>query len=226
MFQIIDNDTFDPAVLSLEDNAFLIDHLGEPVEQATAKGVPAGVTPASGLRALDELYRYGKRCEANGDPFVGFEALKEACRVFLREHASMMQNARRGVAPKFPSLSEWDAFGQPHRGGVGSDSERMRSYFDAEGNRHFFVVKLMVLSDARPEWLLKKQAKTTREFKELIEDTENGVFTCPICKFSQNYEPGSRGRRSMARTRMGKHLKGAKREPDLHRQLYSYVFGS
>lgn len=226
MFVVIDNDTFDPAILSLEDNQFLIDHLGEPLEAATARGVPAGVTPASGLRALDELYRYGRRCQANGDPFIGFDAIKTACRLFLTEYAAMKANADRRLAPMAPSLYEWDKFGQPHRGGVGSDSERIRSYFDEHGNRHFFAVKLLTHVEQKPAWLEAKGQKRAIDYQKLDEDAENGAITCPICKFTQNYEPGSRGKRSQALARIGKHLKSSKREPELHRQLYTYVFGS
>ncbi len=225
-FQPIQNDTFDPAILSLEDNQFLIDHLGEPLEVATAKGVPLNVTPAAGLRVLDELYRYGRRCEQSGEPFVGFEALKEACRTFLREHAAMSLNARRHLTPMFPSRYEWDTMGQPHLGGVGSDSHRMRSYFDDHGVRHYFAVRLLTTQAQKPAWLEAKSTKTAPEYAALDEDTEHGVFSCPICRFAQNYEPGSRSKRALARTRMGKHLKSARREPDQHRQLYTRVFGS
>jgi len=225
-FEPIENNTFDPANFSLEENQFLIDHLGEPLEAATAKGVPPGVG-AGGLKALDIVYRFGRRCDQSGDPFVGFEALKEVCRVFLREHAVMSEQARQGVAPKFPSRYEWDTFGKGHLGGVGSDAGRMRSYFDEQGNRHYFAVKLLTNTERPlPQWLAQKQTKKAAEHRELVDDQEHGVVTCPICKYSQNYEPGSRSKRAMARTRMGKHLKTAKREPDLHRQLYTYVFGS
>jgi hypothetical protein len=220
------NDTFDPARFSLEDNQFLIDHLGEPLEVATANGVPPGVTPVAGLQALDDLYRYGRRCEQTGEPFVGFDAIKEACRVFLREHAKMMADHKRGVAPKFPARYEWDSFGQPHLGGVGADTGRVRSYFDEQGQRRYFAIQLVARETVRPKWLERKTTKTAADYRELIEDAEHGTITCPICKFTQNYEPGSRSRRAMARTRLGKHLKTAKKEPDLHRQLYTYVFGS
>ncbi len=226
MAQFIANHTFDPVVLSLEDNQFLIDHLGEPAEAAAAKGLPAGVHPNSGLRALDEVWRYAKRCEQTGEPFVGFEAVKEACRVYLREHAKMRADHKRGVAPKFPSRFEWDSFGQAHLGGVGSDSGRIRSYFGEDGQRHPFEIRLLSGEVAKPRWLTQKTAKTAKDYHELLEDEENGTIACPICKFTQNYEPGSRSRRALARTRIGKHLKSAKREPDLHRQLYTRLFGS
>jgi len=221
---------FDPVSYSIEGNAFLADHLGESRAVATLRGIPAGVG-RDVLEILDDLYRYDQMVSAAGQTWVGFEALKARARIYIEqlakwEAAYQLHVKRDPNYPRYPSMCAWDGFGRYHKAAVGSDSGRVKTYFDEEGNRQPFAIELQP-PDADgyvPEW--QRGLVKPSIFKALEEDEEAGFFECPICKTRESYEPQSVSGRNAARAKMARHLTSAKREKDAHKQLHALVFGS
>lgn len=221
---------FDPVLYSMEGNGFLIDHLGETRQMATLRGVPPGVG-RDVLDILDEVYRYDQQMQATGQTWVGFEAVKNRCRTYLEQlqkwEAAYQQNIRRDPGyPRYPSMCTWDSFGRYHKGAVGSDSGRVRSYFDETGARQPFAIELQApAADGYvPEW--QRGIPKAIIYRQLIEDEDKGFIECPICSTRESYEVQSRTSRNQARMRMAKHLTKAKVEKDAHKQLHSYEYGS
>lgn len=221
---------FDPVLYSIEANAWLIEHAGQSPQQATLTGIPMGVD-RSALSVLDDLYRLAQTAQAMGTPWVGFEAVKQAAQTYLDQLRKWDDNYQRHVRrdpnyPRYPSMCTWDSFGRYHRGGVGSDAGRVSTYFDEQGQRQKFAIVLQPepTSSEIPEWQRGIPKPTT--YTDLIENDEKGFFECPICAFRESYESMSATSRNQARSRMGKHLAGARSEKDLHKQLHAYAFGS
>lgn len=216
---------FEPAMYSLEANQFLIEHAGEPPEIAFANGIPDKMARADIYPIIERLYRLEQECKHIGKEWAGVEAIKVSAKLYLTQHAKWEDAKKRG-APGNPSMYAWDALGRGHHYGIGSDSEIVRTYFDETGARRQLGVDLIPngIGDYVPEWIRPSKAKIP-EFMDLEEDEVNGVIKCPICQFAQVYEVGSSARRNMAKARVGRHLRTAKKEVDLHKQLYGYVFG-
>lgn len=240
-------DRFEPAMYSLEAHQFILDHAGEPPEIAFKDGFQQTVIPHPDPKAparvveyvvgrgtlakadiypiIDKLYRYLQ--QEKFDPefrWVGLEKVKEASTRFLAEMAKWGRGQRRG-GPAFPGQYAWDKQGRGHRYGIGSDAGGpVHTYFDAKGQRLPLGVELLPSEEEyTPDWIKPQEVA---DFQDLIDDEENGVVSCPICKFSQTYQVGSQQRRNIAKARIGKHLLSAKKEPESHKQLYSYIFGT
>lgn len=211
-------DVFDPVLYSLEENAFLVTHIGEMPETTRRGGYPPGVKPAAIEELLEHLYRL-ERSEPN---YCGHETVKAAAQTYLAQHAKWTAEAKRG-APALPSMHAFDALGRPHRGGVGSDSGHVRTYFDEQGNRHRLAVDLIPTGQDvyRAPWV--KNTPAVMAHSALIEDADKGKLECPICGFTQTYEPGVTAQRSLAKARVMKHLRGAPKEPDAHRSLLMHL---
>lgn len=217
--------TFEPALYSLEENQFIQAHAGEPPTVAFHGGLPVGVNPKAVRPILERLYELEELQRHKGIEWVGVEAVKEACGLYLKAY-DRWQEARKRGAPFPPTFFEWDGRGRPHRFGVGSDAGYVRTVFDEEGNRRKLAVQLELGESGAyvPEWLKTRvQAPIPQE---LTEDQEKGLLQCPICAHSINYEPGVQSKRSIARAQMAKHLTSTRKEAEAHRVLHAAVFGS
>jgi predicted nucleic-acid-binding Zn-ribbon protein len=227
---MIQNDVFDPVSYSLEECQFLIKYLGQPPISAL-KDFPTGpgMTPVAVRDALERVYELIELERHRGTAWVGVEELKKRLSVYLEQHAKWTDDhARHSKAPAFPSLYSYDGKGRPHRGGPDSDSGRVKTYFDAEGNRKEFAVHLFDNIDRnewRPEWMQAKVAAAPST-KKLFNDVENRRIECPICKHTESYKAESASSERAARARMSKHLVRDTKEVSLHRELYTNEFGS
>jgi hypothetical protein len=247
---------FSPVYFSDAENRFLLDHLGEPAILAVRdiKGVentearyrlpgqrrdkdamvfPDGVVPASvrpvleGVMELEELQKFKVL------KWVGIAAIKKSIEIWFREKTKWKnQHKRNPNFPRWPSLYSWDAKGQPHRGGPGSDSGDVKTWFDEKGNRQPFAVNLIVIEDEIEPFVAPTRDETAAD-ERWFEDPVTNRFECRvkdaeghICGHTESYKDGSRQSRSIARTRMGRHLKNAKNEAEQHREVYTMEFGA
>lgn len=240
--------TFDPVNYSLEENAFLLEHIGEPVIIAL-RSVPAsaplakpfhkdknpvywpsGINPIAVKGILERVNELQELEKHEGVKWVGVEVLKDKIKAYLRENAKWDNDHKRtnGRAPRFPSLSSYDAKGRPHRGGPGSDAGRVRSYFGPAGERIPFEVNL--ISDYVVEWAAPGFSEAPSD-KRLFVDPDSSRIECRvkvgdgICGHTEKYKAASRSSYNVARARMSKHLTRAQENVEEHRELHTEEFG-
>jgi hypothetical protein len=237
----IDDQTFEPAVFSNQELAFLLDHLTETPTAALHKGTPVGVNPIAVQTLLIELQRYDQLQKVHGVQWAGFEAVEESILRYLAWTQRSDEIYRRTGGPtsprsiKYPSQFAWDSQGSAFKGGIDADSaEMVRTEILDDGSRKPFGVKLLepagrlipALEEVAP-WVKTGAARPKLNDKiEEIVTGRNGVLRCSICGQSENFDTKSRQTRVMARTRMARHLKVAKQEVSRHRLLHRMTFES
>jgi hypothetical protein len=209
----------DPVTLSLDENKFLIEHLGEPPLVAL-RVIPTGVNPKAVLPILEETYTRMQLAEHRGEEWIGVDAVKQALQVYVAEAEKWHSDKRRGRV-RFPSMHTFDGKGRPHRGGPGSDSGRVKSYFDNRGERKEFAIELT--AEAEALWTPPTQADAPRDGLKL--DDANNRWECLVCGWTTSFNPDSRSSQNSARARMSKHLRTATAEPDRHREVHTNEFG-
>jgi hypothetical protein len=239
---------FDPTDYSIKENEFLLEHLGEPtvvalraVPQASplAKpffkdknpvNYPQGINPAAIRPILDRINELQQLEKHESVQWVGVEKIKAAIRVFLRENAKWSDDHKRtkGRAPRWPSLSSFDAKGRPHRGGPGSDAGKVRTYFGPAGERIPFAVDLMTEYIAK--WDAPGHTEAPSDARLFVDATANRI-ECRvkvgdgICGHTEKYKPEARASYTAARARMSKHLRRATENVEEHRELHTEEFG-
>lgn len=245
-------DRLNPVQYSLQECQFLIDHLGEPSYQALQSIHPAtlphpnekernpiyypeGVIPASVKPILDRVYELIDLERRGVLQWVGLEKVKSCLQVYLDQQQKWMADkAKFGRAPRFPSMSSYDGKNRPHKGGPGSDSGTVSTYFDREGNRIPFALDLLDAMETGgwvPEWATKPEPEKAAPMfsktvtKGIVDDADNHRLECPVCKHTESYKVDSRSSFNAARGRMSKHLRNEPKEVDLHRELYTNEFG-
>lgn len=220
----IAHDTFDPVALSVEENQFLIEHLGKPPKVVQRVTCPPGVNPKAVLPVIEEVYGLLEVEKHDHVAWTGVEALKAKCQVYVDQIDAWAAMKLRGGAsfPKFPTMAGWDGRGKPHMGAVGSDAQHVRTYFDAQGDRQPLAVSL---HDDGTEGFTPPWVKKDRNYDTLVVDDATGAITCPVCKHAETWNPDSASSRNLAMGRMAKHLTGSKKEPDIHKALHTKVFG-
>lgn len=213
-----------PVEYSVEDADFLVKYLGEPSEVAELDGFPVGVNPSRALGCLDRVYRLIKQQEARNFQWVGVEAVRDCFRTYARVFKQWQEDHLKRGAPKYPSQYVWDDSGRGHKGAVGADGN-VSTYFDENGDRKPFALNLMPngMETYIPSWV-KPAAK--RPIPKLIEDSDKGTIQCPVCHFTQNYDKDTRSSYNLARGRMQKHLVGTRKDPDMHREVFTQEFAS
>ena len=244
-------DRFDPVRFSLEECQFLIDHLGEPSYQALQTvqsvpqydssgkdknpvGYPNGVIPGRVKPIIDRVYELQDLASKGLLEWVGIPALKTALKAYLREQAKWSADKKRfPSAPRFPSMSSYDGKNRPHRGGPGSDSGKVQTFFDREGNRIPFAIDMLDAKQAGqwvPEWAAlpgpDKAAPVIppSAVKKLFTDPDHNRIECLVCHHTESFKGESRASYNAARGRMSKHLRTETKEVDLHRELYTNEF--
>jgi hypothetical protein len=222
----IDKNIFDPSLLSFPDCDFLLKHAGEPPIVALRELTEREnkVTISQWLERFYELEELEKNRQV---PWAGVEAIKAAINVYLKERAKWAQDEKYG-APKHPSMYAFDARGNGHLGAPGSDSSRVKTYFDAEGKRLPFALNIVDSSNTgtwKPSWV-KPQTKAS--IMQLREVAEENCWKCgvPGCGHTETYKPDSRASRAAARARMSKHLRNSVNETEAHLELHTLEFGS
>lgn len=212
---------FDPVTYSLDENKFLLSHVGEPPMLAL-ETVPQGVNPRAIRPVLERIYELVEIERHSGRQWCGLAPIKESIEIYLMNQMKWSEDRRRG-APRFPSMHSFDSKGRPHRSGVGSDAGTVTTYFLPTGERAKFAVELIPSGiDAwKPEW-----AKgTDKPEKGLKVETENRRITCELCGHTESFKPESRSSFNAARARMSKHLRTTTIDVDDHRELHTNEFG-
>lgn len=219
----MDTVTFDPVVYSLAECHFLLDHLGESPAVAFDTAPPEGVNPTQVTPLLQYVRDLEELKEQKNRDWAGVEALKECLTNYLEAQAQWRDLQRQG-GPRFPTLYSFDAKGRPHYGGIGSDSQRVRTRFTSEGKR----VKLAIpfVGSERADWHAPWSSQGAEAPKELIENTTKNTIECAVCHHQESYRGDSKSSYNAARARISGHMKKAEIEPELHREYRQNVFGS
>lgn len=235
---------FEPGLLSIQELNFLLDHLEEPPNAALHGSVPVGVNPSQIQKTLAEFQELDQLEKFRGVKWAGFEALRDSITRFLDWHARNLDIYRVTGGPTNPNGAIHNAshFSFSEDGGafkyaIGADSgELARTEILDDGSRKPFTVKLLVsdgpaqreeLASVAP-WIAR--TKSTRiAVKDVVDVTAgktNGTIRCSICDKTEVFDPRNRSSRTMARTRMGRHLKNAKADINRHLALYRKEFES
>jgi hypothetical protein len=216
-------DAFNPVLLSLEENRFIIDHLGEPpvVAARALPNYPNVVSDAvmPHIRRAYELIQLAANPEDGETPirWIGVDAIKAAAKTYLEQSAKWERDYRLRKAPRFPSMYSFDSKGRPHRGGTGSDSGMVKTYFDKEGKRHDFAVEY--IPDYIPDWVPGWVGTGTDVLEHGIRvDVEKERVECTVCNHTEKFDNDSPNSINLAKARMSKHLRGATTEVDAHRE--------
>jgi hypothetical protein len=211
-----------PVLYSHEECEWLIDNLDKPPAVAL-RNLPAGVNIKQVKPLLDRVQELEQLKAADGLKWIGVEEVKSVIRTYLAQDAKWASDAKRmRSAPRFPSLYSFDSKGRPHLGGPGSDSGRVRTYFDAQGNRVPFAKTL--ITDWAPEWAAPAGASDEKLDSGLIDNDQFNRWEC-FCGHTEQYKAGSRSSKNAARARLSKHLRKATEEVDRHREIHTNVFG-
>lgn len=215
-------DILDPVRYSIEEVKFLLENVGTPPVVAFNRQMPEGVNPRAVRPLMQEVYDRMQLQDAQKVEWVGVEKVKSALKAFLDADALWEADWKRskGRIPRWPTMYSKDGKGKYHMGGPGADSDRPRTWIDAQGNRHRFEINLDGQDEFYPEDVIKSAPK------ELIIDEAKSRVECPICHHTETYKQTSRASFNAARARMSRHLKQSKDETSLHRELHTNEFGA
>lgn len=260
------NTVIDPMRLSTGELEFLIDGdtldqsptvaFAEPipdkyyVQQETVttgglirRNVVCTVNPAAVEPVLETIQKV-KQLEAAGrlpGMFVGADVIRAKLQVALDYHRRREAMKRHDQSIGHPSMSAYDSTGRAHPSGVGSDSDRVVTYFDPQGRRHRYDFNLVKAAGGRAggsSWAVMTAPEPAAEpvvdlpadhaspfdpdqpevMAWIVSDEENYV-QCPVCKHVESWKPGSNISRGHARHRMLRHCASAKDEVGAHRRL-------
>jgi hypothetical protein len=224
----IDKNIFDPSLLSFADCHFLLEHAGEQPAQVA---YPPAVNRITMRQWIERFYELSELEKAGKGEWKGIQTVKDAIKLYL-EQREMWKKEEQYGAPKFPSLYAFDSRGNAHLSAPGSDSGRVKSYFDKYGNRVPFAVN--IVEDAqtgkwKPSWVRKAKEAVTEIPQEIIKEPEGeNCVKCgvPGCGHTETFKPESRSSYNAARARLSKHMRKAQFEPEVHLEYYSLEFGS
>jgi hypothetical protein len=225
-----DLQTFDPVLYSIKENEFLLENLGKPTVVALRLIVdPKQVNPNAIRPLLERVAELEQLKVHEGLNWVGIDAMKKSIQSYLRENQKWASDHKRNKkAPRYPSLYSFDSKGRGRRGGPGSDSDRVRTYFGPAGERIPFEIQL--IPENVMEWAAPGFTEQSTE-KYLKVDTEAHRIEClvpvgeGICGHTESYKADSRSSYNAARARMSKHLRKATENTDDHRELHTNEFG-
>ena len=215
-------DVFDPVKYSLEENKFFLKHLGVSPITVLKDNLPDGVNATAVQEVLGAVYQLEEERNHRGWVWTGIAEVKKSIETYLTEWIRWKEMSARG-APRFPSMHSWDSRGRPHRGGIGSDSgKKVSTYIDKDGNRHAFALPLR---DGPVEGFVPSWVKPEAPLPDDLDiDMDAGTVACPLCGWTTNYSAGSQAQLNLAKSRVAKHLKSAKEDPDQHRDLWQKLF--
>lgn len=239
---VIEN-VFDPVKLSIEENKFLLRHLGEPWTIA-ARDIhpvplvaphrkdrnpvhyPDGVTPAAVRPVIDRVYELQELQKNHDESWVGIDAVKAACQTYIDQSLQWEKDKRRG-APRFPSMHSFDSKGRPFKGGPGSDTGQVQTYLTSTGERKPLAIELIPTDSDRwsAPWVKSSEAGTGDLSDGLTVNEDNGTVEC-FCGHNEKFKKDVRSSYNSARARMSKHLRSAKEEVFRHREVHTANFGS
>lgn len=210
-------EAFEPAKYSLQELAFLRDHLGESPNVALHGGAPAGVNPAAIRTALGRFTELDELSRVRNVPWAGYEPIKNSIERFISFQEKCLEGQAQGE-PRHPSQKTWDSMGNMSDGGIGSDaSEMVRTELLPDGTRRPFAVPLVNVTRKSRMWGVKVPGQTEPD----AITHSNGAYTCTICqKGVASYDPdqGSRAR-NKAKAEARKHCMKATKEVARHRAI-------
>jgi hypothetical protein len=229
-------ETFEPADYSLEELAFMREHLTESPNVALHGGVPRGVNPVAIRNALGRFSELDELQRVRKVPWAGFEAISDSIDRFIAFQEKCVTYQAQGE-PRHPSQKTWDSTGAMSDGGIGSDSaEKVRTELREDGSRQTFTVPLvntvrrsrvwgvknaaaMASALTAPATAASRQPAAPRVVDAITYD--NGTYTCTICNkavASFDTDRGSRAR-NKARSEARKHCLKARKEVARHRAI-------
>jgi len=239
---VIEN-VFDPVKLSIEENKFLLRHLGEPWSVASRDihpvplvsphrkdrnpvHYPDGVTPAAVRPMIDRVYELLDLEKNHGEAWCGIEAVKVAINTYIEQAEKWARDKRRG-APRFPSMHSFDSKGRPFKAGPGSDSGQVQTYLTASGKREPLAIELVPTN--KDKWVAEWAENAGKEGHDvdsgLTVDDAASRIEC-FCGHTESFKKDVRSSYNAARSRMSKHLRNAKEEVHRHREVHTTNFGS
>ena len=181
---------------------------------------------------LEELKKH------RGEEWIGMDVVRESCQLMLDYQKQYQANKARSGLGFHPSMHTFDSRKRARRGGIGSDSGRVRTYFDDENKRVKFAVSLTAEAGSE-QWVFSSATVDTQwgdlsevetgpgTVIELIERErgENGIVECPICGHAETYLLDDRSSEVTARSNMRRHCKKAKNEIEAHLLLVDEIDG-
>lgn len=216
-------DIFDPVDYSIEENEFLLENIGKPPVVALGL-VSRDVNPRAVKPILDRVYELVETEKHSGTPWCGTDTVKEKIQAYLNRSARWAADRKRSrSAPRFPSMHSFDSRKRAHRSGPGSDSGKVRTYFDEKGERVPFAVELVPQGDTEwsPEWV---KADLPPKGAGIQVNQDANRVEC-FCGHTESFNPESRGSFNAARARISKHLRQAKVDVEQHREVHTNEFG-
>lgn len=220
---------FDPVLYSTEENAFLLEHLGEAPTVAL-RNLPKGINIKAVKPIIERVYGLMELEKHDKTPWVGVEVLKQKVKIWLSQNQKWAADKQRSKrAPRWPSMFSFDGRGRAHLGGPGSDSGRIKTYFGPAGERLPFAVQL-IESDEQ-EWVAPTMGENAADNRLLI-DEANHRIECKVkladgshCGHVETYKAESRASYRAARARISKHLRKPQAETEAHLEVYTNEFG-
>ena len=210
---------FEPADYSLEELAFLREHLQESPAVALHGGtLPRGVNTAAVTKALSRFSELAELERVKNAPWAGHDRIADSIDRFIAFQEKCLKGQEQGE-PRHPSQSTWDSMGAQQKAGIGADSnDKVRHELTPEGERRPFAVQLVGTPRKSSMWGRKT---APAEFHDKITLADNGTLSCSVCnKVVANFDPakGSRARnKALAEAR--KHCMKASSEQARHRAI-------
>lgn len=236
--------TFEPAVFSIPELKFLLDHVEEPPSAALYGTMPPGVNPVAIEQVLTQLHDLQQLQLHRNVPWAGFDVVKDSILRYLSwdekrlEIFRMTGGANGQNAVPNASQYEWGEDGSAYKFAIGADSAEMpRTEILDDGTRQPFAVKLLqpdgeamvnALGTVAP-WIKRGRQSAIAKSKDtvdVVKKGKHGHITCSVCGKAEEFQTAMRSSFTAARGRMAKHLKQAKTETSRHRLLYRMVFES
>lgn len=208
---------FEPADYSLEELAFMREHLTESPNVALHGKVPPGVNPVAIKTALGRFSELSELERLRNVPWAGYEPIKDSIDRFIAFQEKCLEGQRSGE-PRHPSQKTWDSMGNMTDGGIGSDaSEKVRTELLPDGTRKPFAVALVNVTKKSRMWGIKVPGQTEPDAITY----DNGTYTCSIChKAVASFDTGRGTRvRNKARAAARAHCMKARTEQARHRAI-------
>lgn len=210
-------EVFEPADYSLEELAFMREHLTESPTVALFGKVPLGVNPVTIKRALGRFSELSELERVRKVQWAGYEPIKESIDRFIAFQEKCLEGQKNGE-PRHPSQKTWDSMGNMTDGGIGSDAaEKVRTELLPDGTRKPFGVPLVNVTKKSRMWGIKVANQTEPDAITY----DNGTYTCTICNkavASYDTDKGTRAR-NKARADARSHCMKAKKEQARHRAI-------
>ncbi len=112
---------FEPAKFSLQELAFLREHLGESPTVAFHGGLPKHVNEDAVRPALERFSQLAELEKVKNAPWVGYAPIKDSIDRFIAFQEKCLLGQSLGDV-RHPSQHTWDSQGNSMKAGIGADS--------------------------------------------------------------------------------------------------------